>query len=70
MKLFNGKGGDHMGDDVMNEKELKDQIIKEYVNLQRVKSAQDRDAEIAYQERVLKARMQSLGIPTDELELK
>ncbi len=54
----------------MNEKELKDQIIKEYVNLQRVKSALDRDAEIAYQERVLKARMQSLGIPTDELELK
>ena len=59
-----------MGDDVMNEKELKDQVIKEFVNLQRVKSAQDRDAEIAYQERVLKARMQSLGISTEELELK
>ena len=53
----------------MNEKELKDQIIKEYVNLQRVKSALDRDAEIAYQERVLKARMQSLGIATESLEL-
>ncbi|MGN0360740.1 MAG: hypothetical protein ACI4EM_08385 [Hominisplanchenecus sp.] len=59
-----------MGEDTMNEKELKDQVIKEFVNLQRVKSAPDRDAEIAYQERVLKARMQSLGIATEELEIK
>ncbi len=56
-------------DDEMNEKELKDQVIKEFVNLQRVKSAEDRDAEIAYQENVLKARMQSLGISTENLEL-
>ena len=54
----------------MNEKELKDQIIKEFVNLQRVKSAVDRDAEIAYQEKVLKARMQSLEVSTEELEIK
>lgn len=59
-----------MVEDTMNEKELKDQVIKEFVNLQRVKSAPDRDAEIAYQERVLKARMQSLGIATEELEIK
>ena len=59
-----------MGEDTMNEKELKDQVIKEFVNLQRVKSAPDRDADIAYQERVLKARMQSLGIATEELEIK
>ncbi|MCI5996577.1 MAG: hypothetical protein MRZ45_11645 [Blautia sp.] len=59
-----------MGEDTMNEKELKDQVIKEFVNLQRVKSAPDRDAEIAYQERVLKARMQSLGIATEEREIK
>lgn len=56
-------------DDEMNENELKDQVIKEFVNLQRVKSAEDRDAEIAYQENVLKARMQSLGIATENLEL-
>lgn len=59
-----------MGEDTMNEKELKDQVIKEFVNLQRVKSAPDRDAEIAYQERVLKARKQSLGIATEEREIK
>ena len=57
-------------DDYMNEKELKDHLIKEFVNLQRVKSAQNRDLEIAYQEKVLKARIQSLGIPTEDLELE
>lgn len=54
----------------MNEKELKDQVIKEFVNLQRLKSAADRDAEIAYQEKVLRARMQSLGISTEDLEIE
>ena len=54
----------------MNEKELKDQVIKEFVNLQRVKTATDREAEIAYQEKVLRARMQSLGISTEDLEIK
>lgn len=57
-------------DDEMNEKELKDQIITEFVNLQRVKSEADRDAEIAYQEKVLRARMQSFGIATEDLEIK
>lgn len=56
--------------DEMSEKELKDQVIKEFANLQRVKTAKDRDAEIAYQEKVLRARMQSLGIATEDLEIK
>lgn len=54
----------------INELELKDQAIKEFVNLQRVKNAPDKDKEIAYQEKVLKARLQSLGIPTEDLEIK
>ncbi|MBQ3029311.1 MAG: hypothetical protein IJD26_09525 [Lachnospiraceae bacterium] len=57
-------------EDEMNEKELKDLLIREFVELQRVKNAKDRDAEIAYQEKVLKSRMQSFGIPTEELEIK
>lgn len=56
-------------DDEMNEKELKDQVIKEFVNLQRIKTAENREAEIEYQENVLKARMQSLGIATENLEM-
>ncbi len=58
------------GGGVINETELKDQVIKEYVNLQRIKAAQDKAKEIAYQEGVLKVRMQALGIPTDNLDLK
>jgi len=54
----------------MDETELKDQVIKEFVSLQRIKAAQDREAEIEYQESVLKVRMQALGIPTDDLEMK
>ena len=54
----------------MNETELKDQVIKEFVNLQRIKAAQDKTAEIEYQENVLKVRMQALGIPTEDLEIK
>jgi len=54
----------------INELELKDQAIKEFVNLQRVKNAPDKDKEIEYQEKVLKARLQSLGIPTEDLEIK
>lgn len=48
-------------DDEMNEKELKDMIIKEFVDLQRVKIAEDRDAEIAYQENVLKGQNAVFG---------
>lgn len=53
----------------MTEKELKDQTIREYVNIQRIKNAQDKDKELAYQEKVLKARLQSLGVPTEDLDI-
>jgi len=56
--------------EAMNELELKEQAIKEFVNLQRLKTATDRDKELAYQEKVLKARLQALGIPTEDLEMK
>lgn len=54
----------------MNELELKEQAIKEFVNLQRLKVAEDRDKELEYQEKILKARLQALGIPTEDLEIK
>lgn len=54
----------------MNEIEMKDQAIREFVNLQRIKVSEDMAAEIAYQEKILKARMQALGISTEDLELK
>jgi len=58
------------GEYVMEGTELKDQVIKEFVNLQRIKTARDRETEIEYQESVLRVRMQALGIPTDDLEMK
>ena len=54
----------------MNELELKEQAIKEFVNLQRLKAAENRDKEIEYQERILRARLQALGIPTEDLEIR
>lgn len=52
----------------MTEKELKDQTIREYVNIQRIKHAENKDKELEYQEKILKARLQSLGVPTEDLE--
>ncbi len=52
----------------MTEKELKDQTIREYVNIQRIKYASDKEKELEYQEKVLKARLQSLGVPTEDLD--
>jgi hypothetical protein len=69
-QVFNWKGENNMEVLDMNELELKEQAIKEFVNLQRVKTAENKDREIEYQEKVLKARLQALGIPTEDLELK
>lgn len=53
----------------MTEKELKDQTIREYVNIQRIKHAENKEKELEYQEKVLKARLQSLGVPTEDLDI-
>ncbi|MCI8646274.1 MAG: hypothetical protein HFE76_05595 [Firmicutes bacterium] len=53
----------------MNEKELIEIKIKEFADLQRIKSAENKEKEIEYQEKILKAQLQSLGIPTGDLEL-
>lgn len=51
----------------MTEKELKDLTIREYVNIQRLKNAPDKEKELDYQEKILKARLQALGVVTEEL---
>lgn len=52
----------------MNENELRDIRLKEFSDLQRIKKSQNRDEEIAFQEKFLKAQLQSLGIHTEDLE--
>lgn len=54
--------------DQMNEQELKKVAMERYTNLQRIKKYGKEELE--YQERVLKAELQMLGISTEELELK
>lgn len=52
----------------MNEKELKKIAIEKYINIQRIKK--HGQEEIEYQEKIAKAELQALGIPTEELELE
>ena len=54
--------------DSMNEQELKKVAMERYTNLQRIKKYGKE--EIEYQDRILKAELQMLGISTEELELK
>lgn len=51
--------------------ELKQVNIDYYVNLMRIKKAENGcNEELDYQIKVAKAKLQSLGIPTEELEMK
>lgn len=52
----------------MNEQELKKVAMEKYTNIQRIKKYGQE--EIEYQEKILKAELQMLGISTEELELK
>lgn len=52
----------------MNEQELKKVAMEKFTSIQRIKKYGQEELE--YQERVLKAELQMLGISTEELELK
>ena len=57
-----------MSDD-MNEKEMNNNLIDNYTSLQRIKKAENSEKEIDYQIRILKAKLESFGIITSELEM-
>ena len=57
-----------MSDD-MNEKEMINNLIDNYTRLQRIKKAENSEKEIDYQIRILKAKLESFGIITSELEM-
>ena len=51
--------------------ELKQVNIDYYVNLMRIKKAENgSNEELDYQIKVARAKLQSLGIPTEEFEIK
>lgn len=55
-------------DEHMTEKEQATALIDEYTRLQRIKTAQDRDEEINYQIKTTKAKLEALGIVTEDLD--
>lgn len=53
----------------MSEKEMINNLIDSYTNLQRIKNASNTEKEIDYQMTVLKAKLESFGIITSELNI-
>lgn len=54
----------------MNDKEMISMLIDQYTNLQRIKIAQDNtNSELEYQLQVIRAKLESFGIPTTKLDL-
>lgn len=54
----------------MNEKEMIVKLIDKFTDLQRIKTADDPEKEVDYQIAVTKAKLESCGIVTQELEIK
>ena len=52
----------------MTDKEQATALIEEYAKLQRIKSAADREAEIEYQIRITKAKLEAIGIVAEDLD--
>ena len=53
----------------MTEKEQAATMIDVYTNLQRIKISEDRDKEIDNQLRVAKAKLEALGVVTENLTI-
>lgn len=59
------KGGENMPSD----KEMINNLIDNYTSLQRIKKADDVQKELEYQLKILKAKLESFGIITSDLDL-
>ena len=53
----------------MTEKEQATILMDKFIDLQRIKAAQDRDKEIQYQLKITKAKLEALGIVTEDLTI-
>ncbi|MBR3761786.1 MAG: hypothetical protein IKK59_03490 [Lachnospiraceae bacterium] len=54
----------------MNEKEMIDKLIDKYIDLQRIKKSDNPEKEVDYQLTIAKAKLESFGIVTENLEIK
>ena len=53
----------------MTEKELAIILMDKFIDLQRIKAAADREKEISYQIKTTKAKLEALGIVTEDLNI-
>lgn len=53
-----------------SDKEMINNLIDTYSNLQRIKNADNIDKELDYQLTLVKAKLESFGIVTSELDIK
>lgn len=51
------------------DKEMTINLIDNYINLQRIKKSDDPKKELDYQLKILKAKLESFGIVTTDLDL-
>lgn len=58
-----------MCDFMPTEKEMINNLIDCYTSLQRIKNASDSQKELDYQIRILKAKLESFGIVTSDLDI-
>ncbi len=56
-------------DEEMTEKEQIAFLIDQYTDLQRIKVADDKEKEIDYQIRATKAKLEAMGIVTEDLNI-
>ena len=52
-----------------NDKEMINNLIDNYTSLQRIKKSDDIQKELEYQLKILKAKLESFGIVTTDLDL-
>lgn len=52
-----------------SDKEMINNLIDNYTSLQRIKKADDTEKELDYQIKILKAKLESFGIVTTDLDL-
>ena len=52
------------------EKEMINNLIDKFTDLQRIKKSPDLEKEVDYQIKVTKSKLESLGIITEDLEIK
>ena len=55
--------------ETMTEKEQVTMLIDCYTNLQRIMVASDMQKEVAYQLRAVKAKLEALGVVTEDLDI-